>query len=1037
MECSEVTTYFGRLSLIFIPQTRKLTMRTLQLLAFCCIYFSLQAQLPVPSNGTPLKPQNSFVLTDVTIRVSPDKTIENGTIIVRDGLIQDVGKTVILPNDLPIIPGNGKVVVPAFIEIHSTVGIPELKGKGWDPSPQMESKKNGPYYWNEAIHPEIDPTDLYAIDPQAIDELHKMGFGLAVTHQADGIARGTGTLVTLGKQAARDQIITPQIASFYSFRKGVSQQSYPSSQMGAIALLRQAFYDAEWHATYGKEPNYSLDALWQQRTKPSIFATSDVYELLRVHQIAREFNRKFLILGTGHEYELGNIWDSLPHTLVIPLTFPDAFEVKDPYVARQIPLADLKHWDLAPGNPAYLFQQKVPFLVTSTGIKNAADFWKNIHKALAHGWSVEDALRALTTGPATQLGIDKQFGTIEKDKWASFSLFDSDPFLYEAKVTDVFVKGLREVKATLPEADIRGVYSLNIDGVKHILTIAGSCQRPEAKVGLPRLVKDEKTGQEKKDTLTVDAFLQYNENDLVLQFSMNHKTLENYSLKGILNTRVWIVEGQGTNASGKWIKWSAIRNKGPEKNQAEPVWKSTPEFQMNPSYPNMAFGFDKRPQEETIIFENATVWTNEAEGILSNATVVVSNGKIKAVYAGSAAYTVPAGARVINAQGKHLTAGIIDEHSHIAISKGVNEGGQAISAEVRIGDVVTADDINVYRQLSGGVTAAQLLHGSANPIGGQSALIKLKWGHLPQDYLIKNAPKFVKFALGENVKQANWGDFNTTRFPQTRMGVEQVYVDAFARALAYHDARQKDKTIPRDLELDALYEIVTGDRKISCHSYIQSEINMLMHVADSFGFKVNTFTHILEGYKVADKMKEHGAGASTFSDWWAYKFEVKDAVPFNASLMHQMGLVVAINSDDGEMGRRLNQEAAKVIKYGGVTEEEAWKMVTLNPAKLLHLDDRMGSVKAGKDADLVLWTTNPLSIEAKVLYTIVDGEILFDRDADLKKQQEMDAERARIIAKMVDATKKGEPTKPFVRKKRGAYHCSTLGEELSTGHNEH
>jgi urease alpha subunit len=212
---------------------------------------------------------------------------------------------------------------------------------------------------------------------------------------------------------------------------------------------------------------------------------------------------------------------------------------------------------------------------------------------------------------------------------------------------------------------------------------------------------------------------------------------------------------------------------------------------------------------------------------------------------------------------------------------------------------------------------------------------------------------------------------------------------------------------------------------------------MLMHVADSFGFTVNTFTHILEGYKVADKMKAHGAGASTFSDWWAYKYEVKDAVPFNASLMHQMGIVVAINSDDAEMGRRLNQEAAKVIKYGGISEEEAWKMVTLNPAKLLHLDDRMGSVKEGKDADLVLWTTNPLSVEAKVLYTLVDGEILFDRTADFEAQKAMEAERARIIAKMADAGKGGEPTKPFVKKRRGSYHCNTVGEEASTEANEH
>ncbi|NBW60060.1 MAG: amidohydrolase, partial [Crocinitomicaceae bacterium] len=360
-------------------------------------------------------------------------------------------------------------------------------------------------------------------------------------------------------------------------------------------------------------------------------------------------------------------------------------------------------------------------------------------------------------------------------------------------------------------------------------------------------------------------------------------------------------------------------------------------------------------------------WTNEQEGILNNATIFIENGKIKRVEIDpKKSGELPKDMLIIDAKGKHLTSGIIDEHSHIAISRGVNEGGQAVSAEVSIGDVVNPDDINIYRQLSGGVTAAQLLHGSANPIGGQSALIKLKWGFSPDEMLIKNAPKFIKCALGENVKQANWGDFNTVRFPQSRMGVEQVFYDGFTRAKAYKKewedfqvnlGKKGASTIfaPRkDLELEVLNEILDSKRFISCHSYVQSEINMLMHVADSMGFKINTFTHILEGYKVADKMKKHGAGGSTFSDWWAYKFEVNDAIPYNAKLMQDQGLVVAINSDDAEMGRRLNQEAAKSVKYGGMSEEEAWKMVTLNPAKLLHLDDRMGSVKIGKDADLVL-----------------------------------------------------------------------------------
>ena len=1014
---------------------------------------TLFGQVPQPQNGVAPSVSTAFALKNATIIVSPEKTIEKGTLLIRDGKIVDVGVLVKIPDGYTTIDCSGKIILPGFIELYSTLGIPAAQGKPWNPSPQLETSKKGPYYWNESIHPEIDPTSLYEIDGAAIDELHKMGFGAAVVHQDDGIAQGTGTLVALGKSEVANQLLKTQIAAYYSFRKGVSKQTYPSSQVGSIALLRQAFYDAEWHAAYGKTANYSLEALTRQQTLPSVFHTSDKYELLRVHTIAREFKRTFTILGTGQEYELGAIWDTFPHHLLVPISFPQAYDLKDPYVARQIPLSDLKNWELAPSNPYWLMQRKAKFALTTHGIKTAADFWKNMHKALSRGWTIADALRSLTTEPARLLGMEKELGTIEEGKWANFSIFDVNPFLYNGQLLETWTKGERIVKMESPAGDLRGVYSLNIDGTKYFLEIKGTPQKPEGKVRFERTITDSLTGLQKPDTLTADATILYTENDIVLHFILKDKKPQQFSLKGVVNTRVWIFEGDGTSPEGKWVKWSAIRNKSEEKTTDVPgefAWKLDTTEIGRQQYPNMSFGLDSIPQAQTIVIQNATLWTNEAEGIVSNGTVIVENGKIKAVISGSGSYTIPNGARVIDAQGKHLTSGIIDEHSHIALSKGVNEGGQSISAEVRMGDVINPDDINIYRQLSGGVTAAQLLHGSANPVGGQSALVKLKWGHLPQEFLIPNAPKFVKFALGENVKQANWGDYNTVRFPQTRMGVEQVFIDGFSRALAYHNAtlkykemsnkqREKEGAAPpaRDLELDAMYEIVTGERRITCHSYVQSEINMLMHVADSFGFKINTFTHILEGYKLADKMLEHGAGASTFADWWAYKFEVKDAVPYNASLMNAMGLIVSINSDDAEMGRRLNQEAAKVVKYGGVSEIDAWKMVTLNPARLLHLDDRMGSLKVGKDADLVLWTTNPLSIEAKVLYTIVDGEILYDSDRDFANQKLVDAERARIIAKMLDSGKKGEATKPFARKRRGSFHCDTQGEEVSEGENTH
>jgi imidazolonepropionase-like amidohydrolase len=416
---------------------------------------------------------------------------------------------------------------------------------------------------------------------------------------------------------------------------------------------------------------------------------------------------------------------------------------------------------------------------------------------------------------------------------------------------------------------------------------------------------------------------------------------------------------------------------------------------------------------------------------LQNADVLISNGKIQKIGQG-----LSTEGETVDGTGKILTSGIIDEHSHIAITGDVNEGTQSSSAEVRIADVVDGEDIQVYRQLAGGVTSSHLLHGSANAIGGQTQLIKERWGLPPEEMKFKNWDGFIKFALGENVKQSNWGDRQVFRFPQTRMGVEQVYGDYFTRAKEYGanlkrynalDAKSKSLVAPvrRDIELDALDEILNKKRFITCHSYVQSEINMLMHVADSFGFRVNTFTHILEGYKVADKMKAHGVmGASTFADWWAYKYEVYEAIPYNGALMQGVGLTVAYNSDDGEQARRLNQEAAKGMKYGGVNEQEAWKFVTLNPAKMLHVDGRVGSIKVGKDADVVLWNANPLSQYAHPLQTYVDGIKYYDVETDKQLRDDIRRERARLIQKMIEAKNRGESTQKAAMKAQVLHHCN-------------
>ncbi len=1005
------------------------------LILMTCSILNVWSQ-EVPQNGVKESEPTYIALKNATIYVTPEKKIPRGTILIKGNKIEGVGLMVIIPAEAVVIDCSDKIIMPAFIDLYSNVGLPEVKAAERNSrTPQLNSSKKGAYYWNEAIHPEVNASELYVSDPKAMKDLLSKGFGYALVHQQSGIARGSAAFVSLGTEDENLSHLTN--TSFFSLSKGVSRQSYPSSQMGSIALLRQAFYDAEYYADNKDEINLSLEALLAQRSHHLYFNTRDKYEILRANKIANEFGLNFKYIGSGNEYEIAHLLKDQKLEIVLPLTYPKAYDVKDPYIARQIPLSDLKHWEMAPQNAAILSRNGACIALTSMGTKNDDEFWDNVRKTISNGLSEENALKALTMGPAKMIGVEKEVGSLEKGKLASFMIYDKNPFEEKSQLLESWIQGKRTILKTTPIHDVRGKYTFNVDRHKLGLEILGTPEKLKAKVSYTYRSPEGVT----KDS-TISAHIALDDNDINLQFIIDAEDLKgNVSLKGKVNTKLGIFEGEGLLPGGEWIKWTAVKNGKVKSSKDKKPSDQIADTLNRTWFPNMAYGFEKLPDSGAIVIRNATLWTNEEEGILKDASLTINNGKI--VYVGTGSPPVPAGAKVIDAKGKHVTSGIIDEHSHIAISRGVNEGGQAISAEVSIGDVVNPDDINIYRQLSGGVTAAQLLHGSANPIGGQSALIKLKWGHSPDDMLIDNAPKFIKFALGENVKQSNWGDNNTVRFPQTRMGVEQVYYDGFLRAKAYQElwkTYRKDTTRPkpyRDLELDVLSEILRRERFISCHSYIQSEINMLMHVADSMGFRVNTFTHILEGYKVADKMAEHGVGGSTFSDWWAYKYEVKDAIPYNAKIMHDQGVVVAINSDDAEMGRRLNQEAAKAIKYGGMSQEDAWKMVTLNPAKLLHLDDRMGSLKEGKDADVVIWTHNPLSINAKVQYTIVDGEILFDEETDREKRRINQAEKARIITKMLDDSENGEETKPFFKLKRGSYHCNTIGEEMSTEENEH
>jgi len=500
-----------------------------------------------------------------------------------------------------------------------------------------------------------------------------------------------------------------------------------------------------------------------------------------------------------------------------------------------------------------------------------------------------------------------------------------------------------------------------------------------------------------------------------LQFSAN---LGELGFDGVYRFSGRLIDGQMTGSyvdqSAARIDFSGTKNKLESKKEADHKEADTPTYLSQVTLPNRAFGTSSAAKQQNVLVKNATVWTSEKEGILKETDLLIKKGKISKIGKGLKA---PKGYLVIDGTGKHITAGIIDEHSHIAISKGVNEGSDAITSEVRIGDVVNPDDINIYRALAGGTTIAQLLHGSANPVGGQAQVIKLRWGKTAEQMKEKRAPGSIKFALGENVKQSNWGDKFTIRYPQTRMGVETIVRDAFTRAQDYKaswakykslsSSKKKQTSPPRkDYRLDALVEIMENKRFVHSHSYVASEILSLMNIAEDFDFRIQTFTHILEGYKVADEMAKHGASGSTFSDWWAYKFEVLDAIPMNTCLMMDRGVNVSVNSDSGDLIRRLNTEAAKSVQHCGMSPENAIKMVTINPAKQLKIDSHTGSLKKGKDADFVIWSGNPLSIYSKVEQTWVDGTNYFNREADKVARQQIAKEKNQLIQKLLSESDK-------------------------------
>ena len=978
----------------------------------------------LPSEGIEPRGANVHALTGLRIVQSPGQRIENGTIVIRDGMISSVASVPVLPEGCRVWDLSGKTVYAGFIDAWTAAQSPTADG-------------GGSLYWNRNVRPSRLVELGLASDGELDETLRKMGVLVRLAVPTEGIVQGQSALVTTGNGRLSDRLIMERTAMHLRLTvpRNRDRDYYPNSPMGAVALARQAMYDADWYLkawlAYKNQPgipkpevNASLAALGEARKNGQLFVAEAANEqlFLRADRFAREFSLPLVVKGSGKEYRRLEAIHATGRAVILPLNFPKPPDVSSSASAMEVSLTDLMHWELAPENPGRLDAKGIPLMLTSHGLNDRSEFLKRIRTAVQRGLGIESALAALTIQPAELLGIGDKFGTIEVGKVANLVIADGDLFSSDSQVSEVWISGERYPTHEAGSEKVHGLWALNFGSARAVthpirLRFAG---KEKLKGTLEIDAPNDSTGTDEENSLPKKLELKK------LRFELGRFRAQ---VKGSLwrsDDKDELLRLSGTlYASGEpRIRGELLRGDGQSfpftarvldlEQEADPKADGGAKQDgsqdlelLEVNYPLGAFGIATRPEmPESLLIENATIWTSGPLGVIEGGSLLVQNGVITDI---GENISVPRGAQRINAVGRHVTPGIIDCHSHMATDGGVNESAQAITAEVRIGDFVDANDINIYRQLAGGVTTANILHGSANPIGGQNQVIKLRWGGLPKELCFTEAPPGIKFALGENVKQSNRGNDYTTRYPQTRMGVEQLIRDALHGARIYGERwkswRLNHEGAPprRDLEKEAIWEIVQGQRWIHCHSYRQDEILALIRTLDAFGIQIGTFQHILEGYKVAPEMKRHGAMASGFSDWWAYKVEVFDAIPYNGSLMHEAGIVVSFNSDDSELARHLNQEAAKAVKYGGVSATEALKFVTLNPAKQLRIDSLVGSLEPGKQADFVIWSGPPLSNLSRCEQTWIDGRCYFSLEKDRSLRHEASVLRARLIEKILES----------------------------------
>lgn len=835
------------------------------------------------------QPGGDYLLTGARIMVAPGRTVQKGNIHVVDGKIAEVGVGVRGNPGSRRVDLSGRVVHAGFIDPYVTgdrVGLEQESG----------TPVSGEH---PRVHDDYRVDEYLELEKETFEELRELGFVALAVAPTHGIFRGQSAVYRASEGS--ESLIRPAAYSVVKFAQlgwdKLKGENYPLSYMGCVALFRQTLLDAEWYERARTKQGFvanpprrssNLESLAAVRKgKRLLLAESNSFvDVLRLLNVLAEsgVSRSALVLS-GEEWKaLSWLEDSTREgqAFIVPLNFPKDPELDNGLGQEDRELEILRGWYFAPANPRWLRERGLEFSFTTHGLKSLDDFPQRVREAVAAGLSEADALAALTTEPAELLGLERDYGTVEKGKSASFVIREGGPFAEESVIREVWVDGRRYLD-----------YKTLVEG-----------EKPE------------------KEEYRVRDFIR----------------ASNYS--------------------------------------------SPPSILPSPHSP------------AAVLVKNVTVWTQGAQGVLPSADVLVRNGKVASVGSGLSS----TGAEVIDGTGLHLTPGIIDAHSHTAVDGMVNEPGANVTAMVRMKDVLNPFDHDLYLQLASGVTTANILHGSANAIGGQSITCKWRLGEPPEKMVFEEAPEGIKFALGENPKQSNWGDAHRTRYPQSRMGVTELIRSSFLSARNYAKLKAEGKNPKPDLKLEALLEVLNRKRLVHCHSYRQDEILALMRVAEEVGFKVDVFQHVLEGYKVADQLVKHGAAASTFADWWAYKVEVEDAIPHNASLLTEAGVNTTVNSDSPDLARRLNTEAAKSRRYGNMSETEAMNLITRNGAYQLGILEHTGTIERGKDADFVLWSDHPLTQNAIVLETWIDGKRYFRRADEAGRVARLRSERQRYLA---------------------------------------